>query len=116
MFRFHQMMLNEGVLEGVRILSRAAVKTMTTPQVEYPNGPVAPGLGLGWWVLPFPMAVVGLPMQPQGTFGHGGIWGTLGWINPKENLVGIFLVQKRNDQPSSGLAHRFVSMATAAVQ
>ncbi len=116
MFRFHQMMLNGGVLEGTRILSRAAVKTMVTPRVEYHNGPVAPGTGLGWWVVPDSMAVVGLPMQPRGSFGHSGFWGTLGWVNPTDGVVGVFLVHKSNDQPRAVLAHRFVAMAAAAIE
>ena len=115
MFRFHQMMLNGGALEGTRILSRAAVQTMITPRVEYHNGPVAPGTGLGWWVVPDSMAVVGLPMQPRGSFGHSGFWGTLGWVNPTDGVVGVFLVHKSNDQ-GAVLAHRFVAMAAAAIE
>jgi CubicO group peptidase (beta-lactamase class C family) len=75
--RLCRMVLNGGTLDGVRVLSEAAVKEMTTRQTP---APLKESYGLGW-------AVGG------GTFGHGGAFATNMTIDPKRGLVYVFLVQ-----------------------
>ncbi|MCC6264886.1 MAG: beta-lactamase family protein [Bryobacterales bacterium] len=89
-----QMMLNGGTLNGKRILSQATVKMMTTVQ----NGKLEPsghnpgqGYGLAWTVVKDPRFEVLL--RPQGTYGHGGAFGTDYWVDPDHQLIGIFMVQ-----------------------
>ena len=92
--RFAQMMLNGGELDGVRILSPKTVQLMTSNHLgDLPMGWGGKGLGFG---LGF-----GLVLEPEitgevssaGEFNWGGAAGTRFWVDPEENLIGIFMVQ-----------------------
>ena len=52
-------------------------------------------------------------MSP-GTYFHGGAFGTHGWVDPKKDLVGVYLVQRTNlgDAPRNA----FMNMVNAAVE
>ena len=105
--RFAQMLLNGGELEGVRILAPKTIALMTSDQLPPtterhtpvavllgPFGPVpemGTSFGLGFAVRvdagrnPLPGSV--------GDFSWGGITGTLFWVDPKEKLVAVQMVQ-----------------------
>ena len=93
--RFYQMLLNGGEFEGRRYLSRQAIATMTrvfTPNVK-PSGWMGGGTGYG-----LTFEIVNEPegtllLHSPGTFCHGGAFGTEGWMDPKNDLVRIMLVQ-----------------------
>ncbi len=96
---FAQMMLNGGTLNGKRYLSGETVKLMRTIQ----NGHMEPsghntgqGYGLTWTVAKD--ARFAVLHRPVGTFGHGGAFGTDYWIDPQNQLVGIFLTAVANSQ------------------
>jgi CubicO group peptidase (beta-lactamase class C family) len=94
-FRFAQMILNGGELDGVRLLSPSTVNLMITnhtgDQDIYIRGRDAYGFGLGFSMLTDPdNAREGLT---PGSFGWGGAWGTVFWIDPVEQTVMIFLTQ-----------------------
>lgn len=93
---FYQMMLNSGVYNGKRILSKSAVQVMTalhTGDVQVGNSR-AMGYGLSWAVVKDPLGSLSLPLASIGAYGHGGAFGTHGWVDPKKDLVGVFLVQR----------------------
>ncbi|MBI1789927.1 MAG: beta-lactamase family protein [Acidobacteria bacterium] len=110
---FYQMVLNGGTYNGKRILSKAAVDVMTslhTGDLQV-GGSTATGYGLAWSVVRNPLGT--LSMASIGTFGHGGAFGTYGWIDPAKDLVGVFLVQR----PGAGDELRaFQALAAAAIQ
>ena len=92
--RFSQMMLNGGELDGVRILSPKTVELMTTNHL----GDLAmgfnrrgSGFGLGYAVVlnPGDTGEIG----SAGEYNWGGAAGTRFWIDPVENLIGLFMVQ-----------------------
>jgi len=92
--RFAQMMLNGGELDGVRILSPKTVQLMTTNHLgDLPMGFArrGGGFGLGFGVLlnPGDVGEVG----SAGEYNWGGAAGTRFWIDPQENLIGMFMVQ-----------------------
>lgn len=94
--RFYQMILNGGELQGRRIVSAKLVKEMTTLQTGNLVTGFTPGCG---WGLGF--CVVQKPQGPTksaspGTFGHGGAFGTQGWIDPQRELICVMLVQRAN--------------------
>lgn len=94
--RFYQTILNGGELNGVRIISEEAVKEMTqlhTGDLETGFTPGC-GFGLGWCMVRKPQGVHG--MLSSGTYGHGGAFGTQGWIDPKQELIFILLIQRRS--------------------
>ena len=92
--RFYQMMLNDGALNGQRILSAASVKAMTTSYTGDLAAGFSPGMGwgLGWGVVRQPEGVTG--MLTPGAYGHGGGTGPQGWIDPAKNLFLIMLIQR----------------------
>ena len=52
------------------------------------------GYGLGWTVNRSPLGSILLPLTSVGTFSHAGAFSTEGWVDPKKDVVGIFLVQR----------------------
>jgi len=94
LFKFYQMLLNGGEYEGRRYLSRQAVETMTrvfTPNVTPSGWLGGTGYGLTFEIINQPEGT--LLLHSPGTFGHGGAFGTEGWIDPKNDLIRIMLVQ-----------------------
>ena len=96
-WRFCQMLLNGGTFNGARLLGRKTVELMTTNQIG--NLPIWPDLagyrfGLGFRVL----ADVGRSGQQGsiGSYGWGGAFGTYFFIDPKEEMIGILLIQMRS--------------------
>jgi CubicO group peptidase (beta-lactamase class C family) len=92
--RFAQMLLNGGEFEGTRILGRKTVDLMTTDQLGdalYGRRAAGWGWGLGFNV----KTVAGLDGMPGsvGNYYWWGVQGTSFWIDPTENLIGIFMVQ-----------------------
>jgi CubicO group peptidase (beta-lactamase class C family) len=94
-FRFSQMLLNGGEYNGQRLLGRMTVNMMITNQIG-PDKPVyirggGYGFGLGFAVLTDPSKSPDA-LSP-GTFTWGGANGTLFWIDPQEDLIGILMIQ-----------------------
>jgi CubicO group peptidase (beta-lactamase class C family) len=92
--RLYQMMLCGGQFQGIRILTQEGVREMTRVQTGgLPTGFVpGMGFGLGWGVVRQPQGVT--EMLSPGTFGHGGAFGTQGWIDAKQDLFVILLIQR----------------------
>ncbi len=94
---------------------------MTAPLVSVPPGGPISAFGLGWWVVQEPVGTIGLPLQSKGSYGHAGYWGTLGWVDPRTGLVGVFLVHYNSTAPARrgthvrAYAEVFIAMATAAI-
>ncbi len=93
-FRFGQMMLNQGELDGVRLLGRKTVEWMMQnhlPEGIAAHGNPANGFGLGGSVLLRP----GLLHQPGsvGRFGWGGAANTEWWVDPSEGLLCLLMTQ-----------------------
>src|SRR5271167_3014802 len=115
--RFYQMLLNGGTYNGVRFLSKQSIETMTrifTPDDVKPSGWLGgTGYGLTFEIVDEPEGT--LLLHSPGTYGHGGAFGTEGWIDPKNDLIRIVLVQVSD---STGAAARSVVMqiGEAAVQ
>lgn len=109
--RFAQMMANGGVLDGQRILSRTSVKLMTSDHLGKIQTAATPGggvlgarpytFGLGFAVRPAdglaPIA------GSAGDYDWGGYAGTGFWVDPKEQLVAVMMVQSAG---SLRLVHR----------
>jgi CubicO group peptidase (beta-lactamase class C family) len=94
--RFCQMMLNGGQLNGVRLLSRKSVELMSQNHVEQKREGAGYGLGFGVFSEPRHLTELG----SLGSYYWGGFYYTAFVIDPKENLVAIFMGQLH---PSGGL-------------
>jgi len=100
--RFTQMLLNGGDLDGAHILSARTIAFMASDHVlgsgiaRGPNWlpPQGYGFGLGFAVrketgqAEFPASV--------GTFYWGGYAGTYFWVDPKEQIVAVYMSQEPN--------------------
>ena len=95
-FRFHQMMLNGGELDGVRILSRKTVELMTTNHTgDYGIWLAGPGYGFGLgYAIVTDLGPSGTP-RSEGSYYWGGAFGTIFWVDPSEELISIMLTQIR---------------------
>jgi CubicO group peptidase (beta-lactamase class C family) len=98
-YRFLQMLLNGGEFEGVRILSRKSVELMTSDHLgtgisHGPPFPAGYGFGLGFAVRVTP----GESSSPGsvGDYGWFGLYGTTFFVDPKERLIGILMMQRPN--------------------
>jgi CubicO group peptidase (beta-lactamase class C family) len=86
------MLLNRGRLDGKRLLSRKTVETMTADHLGAMAGP-SPGYGFG---LGFAVRrEVGLSPTPGtvGDYNWGGLGGTTFWVDPKEELIAVWMMQ-----------------------
>lgn len=117
LFRFYQMTLNGGAFSGRRILSKASVDLMTRVHTGDLRAGFSPGMGfgLGWSVV---RNVEGMfRLNSIGTYGHGGLYRTYGFVDPQKELVGIILFQRLSgDGDMADEISAFVAMASAAVE
>lgn len=92
---FLQMLLNGGIYNGNRILSRNSVRMMTMNQIgEVAYGGSFDKFGLGFSVI----SQQGSARTPAhaGTFSWGGAFATSYWVDPEENMVYLFFRQLQN--------------------
>jgi len=92
--KLYAALLNKGTLDGKRIISEQSLKTMTSVQTGDLKTGFVDGMGFG-----FGFAVVREPkgateMVSAGTYGHGGAFGTQGWIDPHKDVFVILLIQR----------------------
>ena len=112
--RFTQMLLSGGALHAVRLLSPKTVELMTTSHTaDLPSGGLlgADGqFGLGFRISTDLGAAQTL--GSTGTYGWSGIYGTNFWVDPKEHLIGIMMVQR---YPGSTVAASFQTLVYSAL-
>ena len=95
-YRFHQMMLSGGELDGQRILGRKTIELMTANHTGdhgiWLRGPGF-GFGLGYSVV----TDAGPSAMPAsvGAYSWGGAYCTVFWVDPQEELIGILMTQVR---------------------
>ncbi len=94
MAKFYQCILNDGVAGGKRLLSKEAVAQMTSVQTGELKCGFVDGMafGLGWGVVRQPQGVTA--MLAPGTFGHGGAYGTQGWVDAQNDLIYVMMIQR----------------------
>jgi len=92
--RFYRMMLNQGTLDGQRILKPGTVAEMTRKQ----TGALAarPGMpwGLGFCVVEDPSKMAANSVLSPGSFGHGGAFSTQSWADPVKDLIWIVMFER----------------------
>ena len=95
-FRFHQMMLNGGELDGVRLLSRKTIELMTANHTgDYGIWLAGPGYGFGLGYAVVTDLGPSATPRSEGSYYWGGAFGTIFWVDPSEELIGIMLTQVR---------------------
>lgn len=115
--RFYQMLLSNGQLDGTRILSHKSVEMMHSEALggmPHIGGtlPGYAGFGLTFAINPG-SGKSGEPAS-EGSYWWGGAAGTSFWIDPKENMFGIFFINIL--PPNNNAAQQFQRMAYQAIQ
>lgn len=87
--RFCQMMLDGGKVKDTRLVSRKAVELMTHDQLGKAGPDQGFGLGFGISGIKSPLSELGSP----GEYGWGGFFYTEFVIDPKEEMITIFMGQ-----------------------
>jgi CubicO group peptidase (beta-lactamase class C family) len=93
--RFAQMLLNRGQLDGVRILSPKTVAYMTSDHLgtAIPTGWLGPGVSFGLGFAVRMQNGISSLIGTAGEYNWAGIAGTYFWVDPKEELVAVFMIQ-----------------------
>ena len=95
--RFGQMLVNGGILNGKRLLSPRTVDLMASNHVGdlyTGTGGSTKGLGFGLTVDVVMDSVLSGRRVSNGTFAWGGAFGTYFWVDRKEAIVGLLMVQE----------------------
>ncbi len=115
--RFCMMLVNDGQLDGVRILARKTVELMHSDDLgNLPRtGVLQDGYGFGLtFAVNLGPGKVG-SVGSEGEYNWGGAAGTSFWIDPKEHMFGVFLINvlPPRDIPA---ADQFKRMAYLALE
>ncbi|MBK7927218.1 MAG: beta-lactamase family protein [Bryobacterales bacterium] len=117
--KFLGMLVNGGVGNGKRVLSRSTVDFMFRNHVPLdvippggPNGRGGHGFGIGGAVLVNP--VESQVMQSEGNWEWGGAAGTYFWVDRKNDLAAVWMVQRPPFVP--GPSKRFKVMLYSALE
>jgi len=114
--RFAQMILNEGKLDGVRIISRKTVELMTSNSIGDLYAPFRPNsgdkFGYGFGIRTERGEFDEL--ESIGILGWDGAFYTRFWIDPKEKLIGVFMSQMNNNW-NSDLANKYRVLVYQAI-
>jgi CubicO group peptidase (beta-lactamase class C family) len=111
--RFTAMLANGGALSGKRLLGKQTMAFMTADHTgNRPGRPPGLGFGLGFEV----RTTTGEAALPGsvGEYGWAGNAGTLFWIDPKEQLIAIYMVQV-SDPDRIALRNQFRTMVQSAI-
>jgi len=103
--QFGEMLLEGGQLNGKRLLSPKTVELMSSVFVPDTLPGRAPGRGFGLSVQVVTDPVTSGYRVSTGSFGWDGAFGTHFWVDPKEKIVGILMIQ--TDNPNRQLDRDF---------
>jgi CubicO group peptidase (beta-lactamase class C family) len=95
--RFALMLSGGGSVDGVRLLSPKSVELMSadhTGDLTTPGLLLGPGVGFGLGFSVVTDLAATQALGSKGMYGWSGIYGTNFWVDPKEHLVAIVMVQK----------------------
>ena len=98
-FRFLQMYLEGGELDGIHILKTESVLLGTASQTSNVHMPGEEGSGYGF----------GWSVASDGTYSHGGSDGTWAWVEPSRGIVGIVFTQSPGGKIPSRQFRRVVN-------
>jgi CubicO group peptidase (beta-lactamase class C family) len=99
--RFAQMLVNGGTLDGIRLLSPKTIDLMTGSQTtDLPSQALlGPGTQFGLGVRVVTDVAATQTQGSIGMYGWLGIYGTTFWVDPKEHLIAIMMVQRYPGSP-----------------
>ncbi len=117
-FKFAQMLANRGEFNGHRLLSPRSIELMSSNHVDdmMPGQLGRPkGMGFGLTVEVMVDSVRAGSYRSNGSFGWDGAFGTHFWVDPKAQLVAVFLVQTQASPVVAGIQREFETAVMQAV-
>lgn len=120
-FRFAQMLLNGGELDGVRVLSQASVDAMTAPHVQadrLPQAMAGVDMAFGYSLGVIHDGPGEHPLRREGDFGWGGYFDTSFVVSPSTGMVALIMAQELpgpSTPETIGARDVFDSLAYAAI-
>jgi CubicO group peptidase (beta-lactamase class C family) len=98
--RLLQLVLNEGELDGVRLLSPATVRWAMADQIGATRGVAHPGDGYAWNLFNPVRTAAGGPVFPGsvGDIFWGGITGPRYFMDPQQRLVGVLFLLRPSER------------------
>jgi len=109
--RFIEMLLNDGELDGVRVLGRKSVELMHSPRIDM-DGDGDAEFGLGFQIID-DVGESG-ELGSAGVYLWGGAFNTSYWIDPEENMIAVFMSQVRPNK--SDITTRFRTLVYQALK
>jgi CubicO group peptidase (beta-lactamase class C family) len=111
--QFGEMLANGGQLNGVRLLSPKTVELMSSifAPDTLPGRPRGRGFGLSVQVISD--AIAANTRISNGSYGWDGAFGTHFWVDPREKIVGILMIQ--TDNPNRDLNGDFENAVMQAI-
>lgn len=90
------MLVHQGALFGNRIISPESVATMSSNQAGelYQGKGKRQGVGFGYTVEVIDDPAAAESGRGQGAFGWGGVFGTVSWTDPTEEITAVLMVQQ----------------------
>jgi CubicO group peptidase (beta-lactamase class C family) len=116
--KLYQLLLNRGQVDGMSILSAGTLATMTKLQTGDLACGFVPGMGFGYGFAHVRQPQGVTAMLSPGTFGHGGAFGTQGWIDAPQGVYVILLIQRSGlkNGDDSDLRRELQSIAISAIR
>ena len=111
--RFARMMLGEGELDGVRVLSRESVRLMNT--VQSPAG-IKALRSAGWDIDSPPYSRPRGTLFPIGSYGHTGFTGCFLWIDPLSKTFHLLLSNRVFPDDRGNILALYTRLGTLAAQ
>ncbi len=102
--RFSQMLLNNGELDGVRLLNTATVERMVVNGLPAAIREARNGTGWG---------LANVNVASDGEYGWDGTAGTIFWIDPRRELIAMLMTQSVPPNPDS-LRQKFKALVQEA--
>ena len=112
--KFMQMILNNGTLNGTRILSRKSIESMSNNQIgdlSINSNGTKFGLGFSVEVPQSSYHKLGSP----GRLAWGGLYNTTFWIDPKEQIVAVLMTQIYPSTHQKELYDKFENLVYQAI-
>jgi CubicO group peptidase (beta-lactamase class C family) len=111
MARFYEMIRSGGEFDGKRIVSAKGIAEMTKSHTVA-GKPIQ--YGLGWYTNGAEKKTTAA--FGNASFGHGGAFGTHGWIDPERKMTVVFMVQNVIVPKGGELRDKFCELAATSVK
>jgi len=117
MAKWMQAILNKGIYDGTRILTEKSVLEMIKIQTGRLETGFTDGMsfGLAFGIVGNPSGVTA--MLSQGSFGHGGAFGTQSWGDPVNKTIYVLMIQRQGfgNGDESDIRNSFQKIAAEAI-